>query len=416
MWRVESGEWRVVRWKMYKSWLVGRFEYLTLVRRRSFVLATVGFPLLMVAVIGLGILLATSGADDRPLGFVDQAGVVTLTPEQAGVEPAGALVAFAGRAEAEAALRGGTIQGYVVLPSGYREGEKATIVIASEEAGQEVRASFDAFLRANLVAGQPAQVQQRLNGGVDLTVRSADGRREISESSLVNVLLPFVAGFFFVYVVISSSGYLLQAVTTEKENRTVEIMATSLSSMQLIGGKSGGLLAVALTQLAVWIGSLVLLLVIGAFFVPELRAVEVSGSLVLVILLYFIPSFALMAGFMIAIGSAVTELQQGQQISGILNLLFMAPFFVVVALFAKPDGPLAVAMTLFPTTSFLTITLRWGLTTVPPWQLVLSWLLLVTSAVVTVWLAARVFRIGMLSYGQRLDWASIKAALRSVSS
>ena len=309
-------------------------------------------------------------------------------------------------------MQDGTIQGYVVLPPGYRQGEKATFVMMSEEAGQEARASFDDFLRANLVAGQPAQVQQRLNGGVDLTVRSADGRREISESSLVNVFLPFVAGFFFVYVVMSSSGYLLQAVTTEKENRTVEIMATSLSPMQLIGGKSGGLLAVALTQLAVWIGSLVLALVIGAFFVPELRAVEVSGSLVLVILLYFIPSFALMAGFMIAIGSAVTELQQGQQIGGILNLLFMAPFFVLVVLFANPDGPLAVAMTLFPTTSFLTITLRWGLTTVPPWQLVLSWLLLVASAVVTVWLAARVFRIGMLNYGQRLDWASIKAALR----
>ena len=398
---------------MSKAWLVGRFEYLTLVRRRSFVLATVGFPLLMAAVIGFGILLATSGADDRPLGFVDQAGVVTLTPEQAGVDPATALVAFAGRAAAEAALQDGSIQGYVVLPAGYLEGEKATIVITSEEAGQEARASFDDFLRANLVAGQPLQVQQRLNAGVDLTVRSADGRREISESSLVNVLLPFVAGFFFVYVVISSSGYLLQAVTTEKENRTVEIMATSLSSNQLIGGKSGGLLAVALTQLAVWIGSLALALVIGAFFVPELRAVEVSGSLVLVILLYFIPSFALMAGFMIAIGSAVTELQQGQQIGGILNLLFMAPFFVLVVLFANPDGPLAVAMTLFPTTSFLTITLRWGLTTVPTWQLVLSWLLLVSSAVVTIWLAARVFRIGMLSYGQRLGWASIKAALHA---
>ena len=121
---------------MSKAWLVGRFEYLTLVRRRSFVLATVGFPLLMAAVIGFGILLATSGADDRPLGFVDQAGVVTLTPEQAGVDPATALVAFAGRAAAEAALQDGSIQGYVVLPAGYLEGEKATIVITSEEAGK----------------------------------------------------------------------------------------------------------------------------------------------------------------------------------------------------------------------------------------------------------------------------------------
>jgi ABC-2 type transport system permease protein len=119
-----------------------------------------------------------------------------------------------------------------------------------------------------------------------------------------------------------------------------------------------------------------------------------------------------MGGFMIVIGSAVTELQQGQQIAGILNLFFMAPFFVLVILFANPDGPLAVALTLFPTTAFLTISIRWALTAVPLWQLGLSWLFLVTSALITVWVAARVFRLGMLSYGQRLGWASLKAALR----
>jgi ABC-2 type transport system permease protein len=90
----------------------------------------------------------------------------------------------------------------------------------------------------------------------------------------------------------------------------------------------------------------------------------------------------------------------------------MAPFFVLVVLFANPDGPLAVAMTLFPTTAFMTITIRWGLTTVPFWQIALSWSILVASALITVWLAARIFRIGMLNYGQRLDWTAIRTALR----
>jgi ABC-2 type transport system permease protein len=393
-------------------WLVGRFEFLTLVRRRSFVLATVGFPLLIAAVVGAGIVIAIRSADDRPLGYVDQAGIVTVTPEQAGLDSGVAFVAYLDRAAAERVLREGAIQGYAVIPAGYRQGEKATFVAMSKPPDAMLRGRFDDFLRANLIADQPLPVQQRLNGGVDLTIRSPDGRREFSQSGIVNVLLPFVAGFFFIYVVLSFSGYLLQAVTTEKENRTMEIMATSLSSMQLIGGKAGGLLAVALTQLAVWLGSLALALAIGGLFVPELARIQVSGSMVAVILLYFIPSFALMGGFMIAIGSAVTELQQGQQIASILNLFFMAPFFVLVILFANPDGPLAVALTLFPTTSFLTISIRWALTAVPPWQLALSWLALVTSALVTVWLAGRVFRLGMLSYGQRLGWASFKAALR----
>lgn len=397
---------------MNKAWLVGRFEFVTLIRRRSFVLATVGFPLLIAAVIGFSVLVVGGSDDDRPFGYVDEAGVVALTPEEAGIDPAVALVAYPDPETAQAHVRAGAIQGYAVLPDDYLQGEPATIVTLDQAAGSDVLGSLDDLIRANLLAAQPAQVRERLAAGVDLTLRSPDGRREISASSFVNVLLPFVASFFFIYVVLSFSGYLLQAVTTEKENRTVEIMATSLSPLQLIGGKAGGLLAIALTQLAVWLGALVAGIVVGAYFVPELQAVEVSWSLVAVILLYFIPSFALMGGLMIAIGSAVTELQQGQQIAGILNLLFMAPFFVLVVLFANPDGPLAVAMTLFPTTSFLTITLRWGLTAVPAWQIALSWLILVASALGTVWLAARVFRIGMLNYGQRLDWASIRAALR----
>ena len=398
------------RWRVSKLWLVGRFEFVTLIRRRSFVAATVGFPLLIAAVIGVSVVVF-SRSDDRPFGYVDQAGIVTMTPEQAGLDLAIALVAYPDSETAQAHVRAEAIQGYAVLPEGYLQGEPATLVTLDQAASSEAIDSLDDLIRANLLVDQPPQVRDRLAAGVDLTVRSPDGRREISESSFVNVLLPFVASFFFIYVVLSFSGYLLQAVTTEKENRTVEIMATSLSPLQLIGGKAGGLLAIALTQLAVWMGTLVIGVIVAAYFVPELRAVELSWSLVAVILFYFIPSFALMGGLMIAVGSVVTELQQGQQIAGILNLFFMAPFFVLVVLFANPDGPLAVAMTLFPTTAFLTITLRWTLTTVPAWQVALSWLTLVTSALVVVWLAARVFRIGMLNYGQRLGWASIKMAL-----
>jgi ABC-2 type transport system permease protein len=396
---------------MSKVWLVARFEFWTIVRRRSFVLATIGFPLLIAAVIGFGILTAIRSEDRRPLGYVDLAGIITLTPAQAASEPEVPLLALADEAAARAALLDQTIQGYVVLPDGYLQGEPPTLVGLAKAPTGTARSDFDAFLRANLLVGQSAEVRQSLSQRADLTVRSADGRREFSEAGIANVLLPFVAGFFFIYVVLSFSGYLLQAVTTEKENRTVEIMATSLAPTQLIGGKAAGLLAVALTQLAVWLGAATAALLIGSLFVPELAAIEVSWSLVALILLYFIPSFALMGGLMIAIGSAVSDLQQGQQIAGILNLFFMAPFFVLIILFAHPDGPLAIAMTLFPPTAFLTTTIRWGLTAIPLWQLALSWFMLVASALLTVWLAARVFRLGMLSYGQRLEWTSIRAAL-----
>ncbi len=379
---------------MRKAWLVARHEYLTMVRKRSFVLATLAFPVLISAFLALTIWLAQGRSDDRPLGAVDLAGVLIDGAWQAGDSDV-AFLPFASEAAALAALQAGRIQAYYLLPAGYRESGEVQLTAQSEAPPGATQRAFDAMLRSSLLVDQPAAVQQRLTEGVSLTVRSADGRREFSQSNFINLLLPFVAGFFFIYAVLSSAGYLLQAVTTEKENRTVEIMATTLSPDHLIAGKALGLLAVALTQLAVWVAAIVLGLAVGVAVEPLLRSVQI-----------------LIGGMMIAIGSVFSDIQQGQQVAGILNLLFMAPFFVLIVLFANPDGPLAVGMTLFPTTSFLTVLIRWGLTTIPPWQLALSWLLLATSAAVSVWAAARVYRAGMLHSGQRLSGTAICAALR----
>jgi ABC-2 type transport system permease protein len=108
----------------------------------------------------------------------------------------------------------------------------------------------------------------------------------------------------------------------------------------------------------------------------------------------------------------VTELQQGQQIAGILNLFFMLPIFLLPILFSNPNSPLMVFLTLFPTTSFLTISMRWGLGTVPLWQVGIAWVLLVATAIFMIWAAARVFRAGMLRYGQALDLRAAAAAIR----
>jgi ABC-2 type transport system permease protein len=396
---------------MRKAWLVARHEYLTMVRKRSFVLATLAFPVLVAAFLGLTVWLAQDRSDDRPLGVVDLAGVLVDGAWQMG-DSAVAFLSFADEAAALDALQAGRIQAYYLLPTNYRASGQVQLTALSETPPGAAQRALDAMLRFSLLAEQPLDIQQRMAGGVELTVRSIDGRREFSQTSFINLLLPFVAGFFFVYAVLSSAGYLLQAVTTEKENRTVEIMATSLSPDHLIAGKAAGLLAVALTQLAVWAAAIVLGLIVGATLEPALRSVQVPWTMLLVVLLYFLPSFALIGGMMIAIGSVYGDIQQGQQVAGILNLLFMAPFFVLIVLFANPDGPLAVGMTLFPTTSFLTVLIRWGLTAVPAWQLALSWLLLAASAAASVWAAARVYRAGMLHYGQRLSGAAIQSALR----
>ncbi|MEE9615743.1 MAG: hypothetical protein V3T90_01905, partial [Anaerolineae bacterium] len=94
------------------------------------------------------------------------------------------------------------------------------------------------------------------------------------------------------------------------------------------------------------------------------------------------------------------------------NMLFTFPYFLVVLMFTNPDGPIPVFLTLFPTTAYITIAMRWGMTMIPAWQLAASLLVLVGSAIFAIWAAARIFRVGMLNYGQRFRLRAVITAIR----
>ncbi|MCD4670600.1 MAG: ABC transporter permease, partial [Actinomycetia bacterium] len=210
-----------------------------------------------------------------------------------------------------------------------------------------------------------------------------------------------------------TGGYLLQAVVDEKENRTMEILITSLSPGELIGGKTVGLTCVALTQLFAWGLPVLIGIPVAMHFIPTLAAMQIPWDFLIIIGCYFPPTFILTAGLMVAIGATVPEVQQGQQIAILVNLLFIVPTFFLTLVFKQPDAPLLVGLTLFPTTSLITLLMRWGTTVIPWWQLLLSWLLVSASAIGSIWMAARIFHLGMLQYGQRLTLKRIVAGLRT---
>jgi len=396
---------------MRSFWLIARHEYRRTVVQRGFIIMTAAIPLGMAALIAMAVLVAGLGEDHRPVGYVDHSKTLDagLQTNLAGdhIEIRAFLDEQAGRA----ALEGEEIQALFVLPAGYPQTLHTDIYYLEKPPGEDVWGDFDDFVRLNLLDGMPGEVQQRLLQDADITVHDVTSGREFSERKFINIILPFVATFFFFFATMSAAGYMLGVVAGEKENRTIEIMVTSVTPGQLIGGKTLGLLAAALTQLGIYVLAAVVGLVVAAPYVPELQWVEVPWEYLGVMALFFLPTYALISAVMIAIGGAVTEIQQGQQLAGLLNFFFMAPVLLLPLLFENPGHPLIVFLTIFPTTSFLTVSLRWGLGTVPMWQLWISWVVLVATAVFMVWAAARIFRVGMLRYGQPL---SFKAAVEAV--
>jgi ABC-2 type transport system permease protein len=395
---------------MSRFWLVARHQYLTMVGKRSFLLVTLGFPVLIAAVMAIAIFFSRGSQDQRPFGVVDQANVLRPTAIE---DVALDMRAFETLDEGKAALEAGEVQAVYLLPGDYPQSGRVQLYYWDDPPGDAVRSRFREALRDSLAADLPAGLRERAIHGAELVIRSADGRRQMGQDEWLAVVLPLLSGVLFMVAIMTSAGYLLQAVTTEKENRTMEIMITAVSPEQLIGGKAIGLMGVSLSQLGIWAltaGGAAWVATRGLALVP---LGQVPWSTLGVILAFFVPGYALVGGIMAAIGSAVTDRQQGQQIAAILNIVFMAPFFLVALLMAQPNSPLMVILTLFPPTAFLTVVLRWSVAQVPWWQLAASWVLLVAAAGFSVWCAARILRAGMLRYGQRLDLRAVWAALRA---
>jgi ABC-2 type transport system permease protein len=399
---------------MRNFWLVAKHEYRRTVIRRGFVVLTAAIPLGMAAIIALAIVVSQLGQSNLPVGYVDHAGILD-TARQASLPGADQRIpiqAYPDQEAAQAALDRKEIQAFFVLPPDYLATLHTEIYYLQKPPSSDVWSEFDDFVRANLVAGFPAGIQQRLLDGSNVTVHDIASNRQFNTNAAINIILPFAATFLFFFATVSAAGYMLGVVATEKENRTMEIMVTSMTPGQLIGGKALGLLAASLTQLGTYVFAAIVALTVAAPYVPELQQVTAPWAYLGVMVLFFFPAYTLIAAVMIAIGSVVTELQQGQQMAGILNLFFMIPIFLLPLIFENPGSPLVVFLTLFPTTSFLTISLRWGLGTVPLWQLAVSWVLLVATTLFTIWAAARIFRAGMLRYGQPLTFKSALAAFR----
>ncbi len=235
---------------MSKFWTIVAYEYSRNVFRRRFLLGMLSIPLLIVGMALVFLLVIRLEFNNRPVGYVDHSGLLanpipppTPAPPDRPVE----FISYQTEADAEAALQAKKIQAYFVLDTDYLKTAHAELV-SLKDPSVSARDQFQDLVRVNLLADQPAAIRERLKDGNHLTVRSADGSQEVSGNEWLNLLLPFFAGFAFMIAVFTTSGYLMQAVVEEKENRTMEVLLTSVSSQQLMAGKIIGMVAVGWTQ------------------------------------------------------------------------------------------------------------------------------------------------------------------------
>jgi len=404
---------------MRKLWQVAVYEYKRNVFKKSFIITLLSVPLLIAFSVGFGLFIESRQNNPLPVGYVDQAGVLNsalITPEILSDwddqydEPV-SMIGFQSEEAARMALEEDQIQAYFVVPESYLMARRVSVVYI-QEPGENAWLQFYDFLRLNILSGYPPEIVTRAAFGIDFIVRSMDGRREVPAASgpTFGLLMPLFVSMSFLFLLLMSSGYTMSAVADEKENRTMEVLVTTISPFQLIGGKILGITAISLTLLCSWVGVIALGIFIGRLVgVNWLNDLSMDWRSVVSVVAIAIPAYLLVSALMTAIGAMVTTTQEGQSVSTVFVVLHLIPLYISWSFLNEPHNSQAVLLSLLPFTSLMTVAFRNLFTIVPTWQVAISVLIQTLCACVAIWLASRAFRLGMLHYGQRMAFRRLFA-------
>ena len=393
---------------MNKTILIVKHEFSTMIRRTSFIIMTVAFPLIGLILIFGGQLISNITSEPKPvaevkIGYVDASAVVNGHQQQ----PNFLFVAYSDVDTANKAMIEGNVSEYVVIGPDYVNNG----VVIRFTLSREVQAPADredavrTFLLQNLLATKvDPKIVDRAISPLNLATVVIDpktGLPATDQGGAAALLLPYLFSILLAMAIFTSSGYLLQGLAEEKENRIMEVLLSSVSSRQLITGKVLGLGAAGLAQMVFWlICARFLASMASTNFTQILGAIQISSTFIFLSLAYFILGYLLYAIIMAAVGCIGSTARESQQVAGIFSVLAVSPLWALVFLIENPQHPFSVFLSLFPLTAPITTIIRIGATEVPVWQIAASMSIMVMTIIGLLFFAAKVFRTFLLMYGK----------------
>ncbi len=404
--------------------MIAKYEFLKTVKRKEFILMTLGFPLFFILIMLVPLLLAgTSSPEDLDLGYIDRSnsfefpdeitvrgsmifsnGIpgVTNNQELDGTNnekyPIIKFTQYSDVAEAKQDLESGTLSGYLVIPEDYiKTGIVESYVIGK---GTDIpHEELSELMVNNLLRDKVDEdILQRVKDPITFKRFSVETTGEISEKGLSDLLedfaLPYMIGILLLISIFTSSGYLLQSVAEEKESRIIEILLSSVTPIEMLTGKIVGLGSVGLLQIAIWLS-------VGFAGLIYVFAISINPFLLILSLAYFVLGFLLFASMMGAVGAISGSMRESQQLIPIFTFPAIAPMLFMQVLITEPEGKLSMFFSMFPLTSPVAMLIRMGVSDVPLYQIAVSLFILMVSVYFVIIASARLFRVGLLMYGKR---------------
>jgi ABC-2 type transport system permease protein len=406
-------------------------EYLTRVRSKGFIIGTVLSPILMLSFVVVPYLIAKMGGSERHrVVILDQVGDPSLYGRMENLLVANRspkerfelerIAATAGGDDQQERLQQrlatGEIDGYLILPPDILEVERLAFFaknVGDFEARQRIGDALNRALveRRVQLAGLQDEDLQRLTREVRFEVRNERGERERGQTFLLAFGLLMI-----IYVTILVYGVMvMRGVIEEKQSRIIEVLLSSVRPFDLLLGKLIGIGFVGLTQYAAWT-----LFGLGLSFATSLPMLVASwGSLptiqphlLVFFLVYYVLGYFLYATLYAMVGAIVSNEEDGQQMQLPVTMAIIIPMMISTLVLRSPNSTTSTVLSLIPFFSPMLMFLRIAIQPPPWWQIALSIVLLLLTILGTVWVSARIYRVGVLMYGKRPTLPEILRWLR----
>lgn len=404
---------------LHKIWLVARRELLYNIRRRSFLFTAFVVPVLSIGISVFAGTLSASQLDDigdfKQIGIVDQAGILSDVSAASLPKPYQVMALDA----AKSALTSGALQVYFVIPPDYlRDGQAQSFSTVSLPPG--LGANFTKTVKKMLAAktGSADLVARLEDLTSKLIIRQPGNPQRFDDTVLfASLFAPLIFALLQFTATITTAQFLMSSVVEEKENRVMEVLATSTRPSELLWGKLLGLGTLGIVQLAVWglVGLLFVLTRGVDNFAVTLASLQLTPKVVAIILIYFLLGYLLNGAMLAGIGASVNAEAESRQVSSLFVLVSVIPIFLIITFISDANGPLPTFLSIFPFTSPMSMILRVTFGDVPTAQILISMAVLALTSILVMWIVARVFRLGMLTYGKRLGLRDIVRALREAN-
>ncbi|MBN1765900.1 MAG: ABC transporter permease [Sedimentisphaerales bacterium] len=408
--------------KIYK---VAQREYLETVRTKMFILSVLLVPFLIGGIIFFSHKLSQDKGGPRPARRVAVADrtrslsgkIVTVFEEYNASNPEQQIILEeilpapdreAQAEEQKKRLKDKSIHAYVVLDQDVLDGSgKIRMYLFDTKASElEYVSQVEHLLNravvnqrcenANLKPELLAQLRQWVPSERVQIGESGQERVEKESERVIGMMVPFFFMFLMFQGVFGMGHHMITSVIEEKNSRVIEVLLSALSPFELMAGKILGLAAIGLTVMSLW--------GVAAYGTAVWQGfdIEITIEMLTYFIVYYCLGFILFCSILAGIGSICNTLKEAQSLMFPVTMMFILPLVSWVNMVQNPDGIYARVLSFIPPLTPMVMVLRLSASsTVALWEICLSLLLLVMSVPAVMFLAARIFRIGILMYGKR---------------